>query len=202
MSPPDVEQSSSVMASAPQRISDRRRRQTYTFLGLFGIVVLIGLVALGNWLQWWTLGGEAQAVSVSCPVQVVSDPSLTRVNVYNGTGRSGLATSVARELQKRKFHVLVIGTERPAKPLNTIAQIRYGDPGTQAAHTIALEFPGKVLLVNDARDTKTVDLVLGERYKGMQTRAKAVKAIKPKSEPDGCVMPATTTASSATTAAS
>jgi hypothetical protein len=199
MSPPDVEQSSSVMTSAPHRGSDRRRRQTYTFLGLFGFVVLIGLVALGNWLQWWTLGGEAQAVSVSCPIQVVSEPALTRVNVYNGTNRSGLATSVARELQKRKFHVLANGSARPAKPLNSIAEIRYGDPGAQAAHTIALEFPGKVSLVKDARDTKTVDLVLGERYKGMQTRAKAVKAIKPKTEPDGCVIPATTTASSATT---
>jgi hypothetical protein len=192
MSPPDVEQSRSTVAPAPIRVKNRRRRQTYTFLGLFGFVLLVGLIALGNWLQWWTLGGQAQAASVICPVQTVTDPTLTKVNVYNGTQRSGLATSVARELQKREFHVSNVGTERPAKPIPAIGMIRYGTPGAQAAHTIALEFPGKVLLVKDARDSRTVDLVIGEKYKGMVTRLKAKAAIKPKPQPEDCITPTVT----------
>ena len=200
MSPPDVEQSSSVVAPAPNRVSNRRRRQTYTFLGLFGFVVLIGLVALGNWLQWWTLGGEAQAVTIVCPTQTVTDPALTRVNVYNGTTRRGLASSVARELQKRHFHVLAVSTWPQAKPIKSIGIIRYGPPGLQAAHTIALEFPGKVTLVNDNRDSRTVDLILGEKYQGMTTRAKALALIKPKPQPEGCVVPPSTTPSSVATA--
>jgi hypothetical protein len=200
MSPPDVEQSSNVVAPAPSRVSNRRRRQTYTFLGLFGFVVLIGIVALGNWLQWWTLGGEAQAVTIVCPTQTVSNPTLTRVNVYNGTTRSGLASAVARELQKRHFHVLAISTLPQAKPIQSIGIIRYGPPGLQAANTIALEFPGKLTLVNDKRDSRTVDLILGERYKGMQARAKALAAIKPKPQPEGCVVPPSTTPTSGPTA--
>lgn len=190
MSPPDVDQSSSVVARAPNRVRNRRRRQTYTFLGLFGFVVLIGLVALGNWLQWWTLGGEAQAVSIMCPAQAFSIPSQTKVNVYNGTERSGIAASVARELRKREFQVVNVGTERPAKPLNTIAVIHYGPPGQQAAHTIALEFSGKITMALDKeRDSRTVDLVLGEKYNGMQYRAKAKAAIKRKPELEGCIAP-------------
>jgi hypothetical protein len=197
MSPPDVEQSSSVVVPAPTRVRSRRRRQTYTFLGLFGFVVLIGLVALGNWFQWWSLGGEAQAVSVTCPVQKFTVPSLTKVNVYNGTTRSGLASAVARELQRREFHVLAISTERQSKPITSIGLIRYGEPGLEAAHTIAAEFPGKVKLVDDGRDSRTVDLVIGDKYKGMQSRAKAKAAIKMEPQLEGCTIPTSTTPGSA-----
>jgi hypothetical protein len=186
---PDVEQSSGVEASPRARAEDRRRRQTLTFLGLFGFVALVGFIALGNWLEWWTIGGRPHSVTIICPAQSVTDPALTKVNVYNTTARFGLASAVAKELRTRNFSVLSVGNQPQSKPIQVIAIIRYGPPGKAAATTVARQFPGKVQMTQDSRDNRTVDVVLGQRYKGMQVRAKAAAAIKPKPMPDGCIVP-------------
>jgi hypothetical protein len=167
---------------------DRRHRQNNTFLVVIALVLLIGFIALGNWMQWWTIGGKrADAAPVLCPVQKVSDPDLTRVNVYNGTTRHGLAAAVAKELQRRKFHVLSIATRAQNKPIKAVAVLRYGDHGTTQAHTVALQFPAKVLLIRDGRDSRTVDVVLGEKYRGMVSRKRAAAAIAPIPAPEGCI---------------
>jgi LytR cell envelope-related transcriptional attenuator len=173
---------------------DRRQRQNNTFLVAMSVVLVIGFIALGNWMQWWTIGGKpADAAQVLCPVQKVTDPNLTRVNVYNGTNRRGLAAAVARELQRRKFHVLGIATRNQGKPIKAVALIKYGEPGRSAARTVALQFPAKVVLVRDARDSRTVDVVIGQKYGAMVKRTKAAAAIKPIPEPEGCVEPTATT---------
>jgi hypothetical protein len=178
----------------------RQRRQTYTFLTLISVVLLIGVAALGNWLQWWTIGGSAQASSVACPVQTVTSPELTIVSVYNGTERRGLAAAVAKELQARRFRVATVASEAQPKPLRQIALIRYGPDGARAARTVALQFPGKVKMVKDARGTRDVDLVLGEKYKGLLGRKQAGAASAPKPEPVGCIPAAATTATGTATA--
>src|SRR5690242_14050304 len=143
MTPNNVEQTGTVLRSREQLIRARQRRQTYTFATVFALVLLIGVVALGNWQQWWTIGGSAQAASI-CPVQTVTEPRFTNVNVINGTTRKGLAGAVAKELQKRQFRVLTIETEDVDTPVKTAIQVRYGEVGKLAARTVALQFPGTV----------------------------------------------------------
>lgn len=192
MSPTQHEPSAQPSAPARSplaRQQARRRRQTITFLGLFGFVLLLGLIAYGNWAQWWTIGGRGEPVAVACPVQVVSAPNLTVLNVYNGTDRSGLAAAVAKEMQKRGFHVQAIQTVPEPTPVTGVATISYGPSGQVAAHTVALQFPGPVKLVKDKREGSTVDVLIGKKYRGMVLRSKALAAIAPKREPVNCVPP-------------
>jgi hypothetical protein len=183
---PTVDQPSTAVRSREELSRERRRRQTYTFIGVATFVMLIGLVALGNWQQWWTLGGSAQAASI-CPEPTVTEPRFTNVNVINGTERKGLAAAVAKELQKRQFKVLTIENETLDKPLKGVIQVRYGAAGKLAARTVALQFPAKVTMTDDKRDDETVDVVIGDKYKAMLSDKKGAAAIKPKELPHGCV---------------
>jgi len=191
MTPADVERTNPAVLSREELLRARQRRQTLTFLGVFLFMMMAGLIALGNWRQWWTIGGDDRVVAVSCPIQTVIDPELTNVNVYNGTTRNGLAAAVAKELQRRKFRVMSIGTEEQNKPLNTILLVRYGPQGKLAAHTVALQFPSKLKMTEDDREDDTIDIVVGEKYKAMVSAKKGVAAITPATKPRGCI-PATT----------
>ena len=167
---------------------ERRHKQNNTFLMLIAMVLVVGLIALGNWFQWWTIGGRrADAAPAPCPVQKVVSPDLIRVNVLNGTDRHGLAAAVAKELRRREFRILSVATERQQKPLKVVALIRYGPLGAREAHTIALQFPKGVKGEKDDRDSRSIDIVLGEKYTQMAERKKAAAAIAPAPEPEGCV---------------
>jgi hypothetical protein len=189
MSPPKDDQSRSVLPPRELRARARRRRQTYTFVGLFTLVALVGVIALGNWRAWWTLGGQAQAAAVTCPTQVLAAPALVTVNVYNGTGHSGLASAVAKELRTRGFAVKAIANEAESSPINSVVLIRYGTPGIKAARTVARQFPSKVKLLRISKNTRVVDVVIGSKYKQMIDRKKAAAAIALKPETEGCVPP-------------
>jgi hypothetical protein len=170
----------------------RRRRQTFTFLGLFTVVVLVGLVALGNWRSWWTIGGTAHAQIVACPTQILADPTLVQVNVYNGTTRDGLATAVAKELRTRGFAVKAVANEDEATPINAVVLVRYGTPGVKSARTVGRQFPGKVQMLRVSKNTRVVDVVIGTRYRAMLDRTKAAAAIALKPAEQGCVEPTAT----------
>jgi hypothetical protein len=58
------------------------------------------------------------------------------------------------------------------------------------AHTVSLQFPPKVKLVeDDGRDDDSIDVILGEKYTGMVSRKEGARAIVPAPVPDGCVPP-------------
>ena len=192
MSPPRNTQLSTAPPSQPprrSRSSAKQRRQTYTFVGLFTLVALIGVLAAGNWRGWWTIGGRAEAVTVACPKQLFSSPADVTVKVYNGTTRRGLAAAVAKELRERNFVVGGINTEAHPTPINAVALVRYGALGANAARTVARQFPRTVTMIKDDRNSRTVDVVIGAKYAQMVERTKAAALIKLNPEPDGCVAP-------------
>jgi hypothetical protein len=181
-------QPSSVKVALPREYQTKakHRRQTLTFLTLLILVLLIGLTALGNWLQWWNLG--SRNVAVPCPIQTVDDPADTFVNVVNGTARRGLAAAVAKELQHRKFMVGTTSTESEAAPINAVAYVRYGSAGRAAALTVARQFPGSIRLVRIKRSDDSVDIVIGQKYAGMVSRSQGAAAIVMKADPAGCLI--------------
>ena len=188
MTPTGLDHSNALVSTRDQQRLARQRRQTYTFMVVFGVVLVVGAVALGNWLQWWTIGGQITPVALSCPVQEVTKPELTRVNVYNATTRPGLAAAVGKELGERGFDVLSIETEEPDEPIRAVVQIRFSESALREARTVARQFPGTVVMEPvEAEDEGAVDVVIGTRYKRMVSARKGAAAIAMTPEPPNCV---------------
>jgi hypothetical protein len=108
------------------------------------------------------------------------------VNVYNGTRRSGLASSTAQELAARG---LVIGEQAndPRGRYDGATLVRTGPAGIPAAYTVAAIFPGAVVVL-DSRADATVDVTLGAVYQAMlpADRARLDPAV-PLVAPEDCV---------------
>ncbi len=186
-----------VPATVPFGTGPRRRhiRQTITFLALFGIVLAMGVAGYKLYQGDWALPASWGQHKVGPPCPVASPTAApvrgTRVNVYNGTNRRGLAQSVARELHKRGFVI----PELPANdPLNATikgaAVVRYGPDGLMQARTVAAQVIGAVTLeLDDSREGSTVDLVLGAKYKTMRPVPLTTRLMAPSPAPsvEGCI---------------
>jgi hypothetical protein len=165
----------------------RRKRQAWTFATLVSLVLVTGVVALGQAMRWWTIGGEpTRAVRLPCPSETAADPEQVTLRIYNATDRFGLARTVAREYQARGFTVAAIGNDASGQVYQQSAIVRHGPAGKLAARSVAAQVAGPVSVQQDKRDTKSVDLVLGRGYKAMVPRPQASKAIAPVPTPAGC----------------
>jgi hypothetical protein len=51
---------------------------------------------------------------------------------------------------------------------------------------VSMLFPAKVTMVDDEREDEAIDIVIGDKYKGMVPGKKALAAIQPIAEPQGC----------------
>jgi hypothetical protein len=181
----------------------RRKRQAWTFATLVSLVMLTGFVALGHAMRWWTIGGEpVRTLRLPCPQETALDPDQVNARVFNATGKFGLARTVARELQGRGFTVTQIGNDESGQAVTAAAIVRHGPSGKLAARSVAAQVAGQVTVQQDARESRTVDLVLGTAFKAMVPRPQASQAIAPVPTPAGCKrvaagppQPATTTAS-------
>ena len=102
------------------------------------------------------------------------------VNVYNTTARSGLATSVGKQLRARGFKTGQVGND-PLGSFNPelIALVRYGAKGEPAARRVALSVKGAKLVL-DGRTDSSVDLVLDYRFAALVPAAQATATPLPK----------------------
>ena len=178
----------------PWRAAHRKQqRQTWTFLGIFLLVLGTGAIGYGVWsgvLQW---PGASQAVASVCPTPVPTAAAIesVEVNVLNGTQRRGLAQNVARLLQARGFKVDRDDNDEGHKPGRQAASVRYGPAGELMARTVAAQINGKVVLQKDSREDETVDLALQSGFKSLRPPGAANKLIAPKpvASPQGCLPP-------------
>lgn len=105
---------------------------------------------------------------VSEPPKPPPAPSQIRVNVYNTTFREGLAKEVADELAERTFRIGETGNDPRATFLDKdVAVIRFGPDGKRAAERLSEQVEGARLEADD-RSGKRVDLVIGNRFKGLR----------------------------------
>ncbi len=92
-------------------------------------------------------------------------PAQVSVNVYNGSGISGLAASTATELQGQGF--VVASTGNADSHEYSATEIRYA-PGDQVlANTLAAAIPGATRAAGVEPTPGMVDLVLGSNFNGM-----------------------------------
>jgi hypothetical protein len=170
------------------RPDHRSRRQAYTFVVLFAVVLLIGLVAAGVYWRSGSVSANTLADAAAlCPVGTTAEPAKVQVSVYNSTVHEGLAKNTATALGKRHFDVVATGNSSVS--VSGVATVTYGMYGRAQARSIAMEIKGKVDLADDGRVSTLVDVVLGQKYRGLRDARQATAMIARKPAPAGCVQP-------------
>ena len=161
-------------ADAP---SSRLRRRRRTAVTLTVVVLLLGGVFLyaAAYVQGWA-GSSPHAAASACPTptgplaptpppHTVSPEDVT-VNIYNTTGRQGLARSTATELRDRGYLIATVSNDPMHRSVPGVAEIRYGTSGAEAAKLASALVPGATLQ-RDGRPDSSVDLVLGRTFRGV-----------------------------------
>jgi hypothetical protein len=105
------------------------------------------------------------------PVGAVK-PNEVTLNVYNATDRPNLAASTAKTLTKQGFTIARVENDPLSQYLEGAGQVRHGEAGTAAATLAATRLSGAEMVM-DNRNDATVDIVLGEGFKGLGAPAKA-----------------------------
>ena len=97
------------------------------------------------------------------PADELPVPKKVRVNVYNATETSGLASKTARDLKKRGFVIKDVANDPAGLPVEGVARIRYGPKGAKRAELLSYYVPGAEL-VEMERPGTVVDLALGDSF--------------------------------------
>jgi len=179
----------------------RHLRQTITFvvalLGVLGLGTLAGLMYTGR--VAWPFGGRVNVSTQLCTPTPPLPPKQIHVRVYNGSSRSGLAKTVAAQLKALGFVVQETGNDPLEAKVTTEVEIRFGDEGEIAGKTASAYFAGKIRQRTDDRTNDVVDVVLGPKFKRVNTRREISRALvtvrktMPLSCPPGVTPPPTPT---------
>lgn len=117
---------------------------------------------------------EPAAEAAAPEVAEVVSPAEVDVEVYNGSGISGLAGSAADELTAAGFQVT--GTANADSMDYEVTEIRHATGDEALAAALASQVPGAVTKVVDDAASGTVQLVLGSDFNGV---GQAVTAAPP-----------------------
>lgn len=150
------------------------------------LLVLVGFVIGAAWYSWDNVmnPGDDDDVAGSptmCPTGAPTDapaPEEIELNVYNATGRNGLAQQVASQMSDRGFIILDVANDPQDSTIEGTAEIRSHPDRENAAGLVASMVPDAEL-VADERDSDAVDLVLGDSFEELT-------APEPDSMPTDC----------------
>lgn len=181
------------MGGRPRQRRGRRRRGR-ALGGLLAVAVLGG-GGFGLWQSDWLkpltelAGGGTEVSAAACtppPAPPTLPPALpasaVTVNVFNGTGRLGLAAEVATELRTRGFVVGQVSNDPLARTVAGTAELRHSLDGGAAARTLAAQIQGATV-APDQRADSSVDLVMGTAFLGMVTPEQALARLTPTPPP-------------------
>lgn len=141
-----------------------------------GILVVVALVKDKQ-------AGVANATS--CPAGkvpvVLTFPEKSediKINIINVTGSPALASQVAEDFRSRKVTVLSEKNEPAAKPLQAVAQLKYGPKAVGTAWLVRAYFLNSATLQFDVkRPDDTIDVVLGTQFKQLGTTTEVNQAL-------------------------
>ncbi len=169
-----------VESEASQR-SRRRRRTAITLL------VVVALLAMAFYYASTYFKSNRPGAAAACPTATVTPgattavpaaagavpaPGQITVNVYNATGRNGLAGDTAKLVKERGFVVGTVANDPAKKSIAGPAEVRYGKNGEAAAKVVVGLVAGSTP-VGDARADASVDLVLGSAFQSLVPAATA-----------------------------
>lgn len=165
---------------------------------IVGVVALAVVVVI---LVVKMVGGSGDAASeatatpsssCSTVMAVLGDelplPGKVRVNVYNASDVSGLASKTAKELTRRGFVIKEVANDPEGVAIEGVAVIRYGPESLKRAELLAAYVPGAEL-VEVQRSGPKIDLAMGTAFAGIAPQAEvdaALNAATPKLVGPGC----------------
>ncbi|MBL1083376.1 LytR C-terminal domain-containing protein [Streptomyces actinomycinicus] len=171
------------------------------------VAALVASVAVLGLIGWGTLqlidvfsggGGKATAsgsrtdcrtrtaAAPAARVQALPKPGQITVNVYNATARTGLAKATADELRKRGFKIGDVGNA--SKQFDKKVKgtgILVGPPAAQdtSLRVLGTQLGGTELRA-DGRKGGDVDLVLGDKFRGLTKQPAADQALTALTAPE------------------
>lgn len=127
------------------------------------------LVVATGYVKGWL--GKHEGPVRTCPPTGPVKASQVTLNVYNATGRAGLARTTADELRKRGFKIATVTNDPLEKKVTGTSEVRYGATGARAARLVAVQVKG-ARLVRDSRSDGSVDIVIGNRFTALAAPVK------------------------------
>ncbi|MFI8188350.1 LytR C-terminal domain-containing protein [Streptomyces sp. NPDC085946] len=186
------------------RMRRPRRRGRLVFLGAASVAAL-GLVGWGTvqLIDVFTgSGGHASTVgtkagcaagpSPSPSARPLPEPRGITVNVLNATTRGGLAKKTADELRKRGFRIGDVGNaskEYDKKVKGTGVLLGPAAALDTSLPVLATQLPGAERRTDAARKGAAVDLIIGDGFKALTTKADADRALTALTEPKPAATP-------------
>jgi hypothetical protein len=121
---------------------------------------------------------SASASAAAATASTRPAPAAITANVYNATGKQGLASAAADGLRQRGFVVLVVGNVPGGATVSGTAEVRHGPAGAAAALVVEAQVTGSRDVV-DARTDGTVDLVVGDAFAALASPQDAAATLAP-----------------------
>jgi LytR cell envelope-related transcriptional attenuator len=161
------------------------------------VAAVVASLAVLGLLGWGTLqlidvftGGKKGTVAASkagcrtkaapaAQVRALPKPGDITVNVYNATQRTGLAKDTADALKKRGFKIGAVGNaakEFDKKVKGTGILLGPADARNTSLAVLATQLTGAQQRT-DTRKGATVDLIIGDAFKGLTTPTAAQQAL-------------------------
>ncbi len=174
----------------------RHRRAVRAVARLVIVLLLLAILGAAGYASWKYLVQKTPATTTTtCPKKTTGapavaikqvpplDPAKFSMNVFNATTRTGLASTVAAEMRKRRFRVVEVKNDPLNKKIISAAEVRSGPRGVGGARTVAAQVTGPVIVLADKRADSSVDLVLGARWTTLAKPATAAAALRAKPKP-------------------
>jgi hypothetical protein len=124
--------------------------------------------------------------------ELLPKPAKVKVNVYNATATSGLASKTASDLEDRGFRVGKVANDPAGRALPGVGEIRFGPKGAEGAQLLLLYVPGAELVELD-RKGRNVDLATGTGFTGLAPQPEVAAQLaspSPVATGPGCPSPA------------
>ncbi|WFE30834.1 LytR C-terminal domain-containing protein [Solwaraspora sp. WMMD791] len=167
-------------------------------LVVVGVLVVLALIFVVVAMVRDSQSGDTAAAS--CPAGwAVADVTLreakeVRLNVFNATDTSGLATNVADDLGNRNFQIEEAANDPEGRRIDGVAVLRYGPKAVGSAHLMRAYFLDQATTEYDpAREDDIVDVVIGNGFRQLATTTEVNQSLaalgKPVLPPETCAAP-------------
>lgn len=137
------------------------------------LLILLGILCYGAWWGWKNIvAPPPKQPTPACVQTKVTDKALkssqVTVRVYNGGDKKGLAGDVTRELTAKKFNTLTAANTD--KKINQTVIVGNGAKNPEVL--LVKAFFKNATVEADGRTDHTVDVYVGNKYGGFNSKAK------------------------------